>query len=88
MQPKNTNIISYIALLCAILAVVLQLESRASFNERVTKTVDEREREHCAQLISKLNQSRELIGLEPITPKNFPELLSGYLEIMSSVANE
>jgi len=84
----NTKAVSYIALVLAILAIVLQFESRARFDRRVQRAVNERERNFCAQLAIKLNASRELMGLKPVKPANFAEVLTGYFETMANVMDE
>ena len=83
----NSKTVCYIALLCAIAALVLQLESRARLDERVRRIADERERNYCTQLAIKLNESRELMGLKPVSPKNFAEVLTSYFESMATVMN-
>jgi hypothetical protein len=85
IRLMNSKILSYIALVCAIAAIVLQLEGRARFNERVERIVAERERESCAQLATKLNEARELMGLKPVSPTTFAEVLSFYFESMATV---
>ena len=84
----NVKAVSYIALVLAILAIALQFESRARFDQRVQQAVDERERNYCAQLAIKLNASRELMGLKPVKPANFAEVLTGYFETMANVMDE
>jgi hypothetical protein len=81
----NAKTVSFIALLLAILAIVLQFESRVRLEKRVQKIVDERERNYCAQLAIKLNESRELMGLKPVKPENFAEVLTAYFESMATV---
>ena len=83
----SQKIVSYIALLCAILAIALQLETRARLDQRVERIVNERERNYCAQLAIKLNESRELMGLKPVSPTNFAEVLNSYFESMATVMN-
>jgi hypothetical protein len=84
----NAKTMSYLALLCAILAIVLHFESRARLEQGVQVILNERERNYWAQIAIKLNQSRELMGLEPVKPENFAEVLSAYFETMANVMNE
>ena len=81
----NAKTVSCAALLLAVLAFALQLESRARFEQRVQKIANERERIYCAQLAIKLNESRELMGLKPVKPENFAEVLTAYFESMAIV---
>jgi hypothetical protein len=83
----NPKIVSYLALLCAVLALALHFQFRARFDRQVARTVDERERKFCAQLAIKLNESRALMDLNPVTPTNFAEVLNSYFESMATVMN-
>jgi hypothetical protein len=81
----NHKAVSYAALVCAILALALQLETRAQFDQRVAKVCDEREKNYCSQLALKLNESRDLMGFKPVSPTNFADVLSSYFQSMATV---
>ena len=85
LNPKN---ISLLALFLAILTLGLQVENKILLNERVVRIVDQRERNYSAKLAVKLNATRELLGLQPVSPNNFAEVLTSYFESMADVMNE
>jgi len=78
---------SLLALVLAIVALGLQIRHSLLFHEQVTTIVAEREKEYCRNLAVKLNEARELMGLEPVAPKNFAEVLTSYFESMAAVMN-
>jgi hypothetical protein len=78
---------SLLALVLAIVALGLQIRNSLMFHEQVTKIVAEREKEYCRKLAVKLNEARELMGLEPEAPTNFAEVLTSYFESMAAVMN-
>ena len=81
----NSKTTSLIALLLAILAVGLEIENRILLHKRVAAIVEQREGTHAAQLAIKLNEARELMGLQPVSPKNFAEVLTSYFESMATI---
>jgi hypothetical protein len=82
MKPK---FIALVALGLATISIVADLYQYFSFNERVRRVVETRERNYSQELIRKLNKTREAMGEKSVAPTNFAEVLSAYFEGMAAV---
>jgi len=83
----KSNRVLWLALGLALCSIALNIKQYYSFNERVTRIVESRERIYSNQLAVNLNKSRELMGQSPVSPTNYAEVLSGYIEGAVSVMN-
>src|SRR5438552_2434873 len=88
IQIMNTKRLALTAIVISLVALVLELASRVSFDRAVMKVTEERERAYCEKLVAKMNEGRRLMGLPPASPTNFAEVLRSYFESMASVMDQ
>jgi hypothetical protein len=84
----KSNHLSMVAFVLAIAALALTIQQQLSFKRAVTRLVEQRERAYCLQLAGNLNQTRDMMGLPPVSPNNFAEVLNAYFASMAAVMDQ
>lgn len=77
-----------LTLAIALCVLGLEVENRLSFERRVLRIVEQRERDYSAKLVTKMNRGRELMGLPLANPNNFAEVLESYFASMAAVMDQ